>query len=167
MGRSGKVFVFLPIENCIDMIPFVGEYNVRIDAKGRLVLPSALKKQGDTTELGAVYILKEDMYEQCLVLYPASEWERQNTLIRSKLNPFDRAHNQFLRSFSKGAFEILLDSNNRLLIPKRLLEFAQIDRDVVLSGQDGKIEIWSADMYQQMWSKAPDFEQLAKKVMND
>ena len=149
------------------MISFVGEYSVRIDAKGRLVLPSALKKQGVEADSAGMYVLKEDMYERCLVLYPAMEWERQNAIIRNKINPFDREHNQFLRSFSKGACEISLDSVNRILIPKRLLEYAQIERDVVLSGQDGKIEIWAAEIYQQMWNNAPDFEILAKKVMNN
>jgi MraZ protein len=160
------MFVFLPVENCIVMVTFVGEYNIRIDAKGRLVLPSAFKKQVGEAASGDSYILKEDMYEQCLVLFPATEWERQNQIIRSKLNPFDKQHNQFLRSFSKGAIEVTLDSVNRFLVPKRLLEFAQIDKDVVLSGQDGKIEIWATEVYQRLWDNAPDFEELAKKVMN-
>jgi MraZ protein len=160
------MFVFLPVENCIDMITFVGEYTIRIDAKGRLVLPSAFKKQVGGAPLSDSFILKEDMYEKCLVLYPAAEWERQNQIIRSRLNPFDKQHNQFLRSFSKGAIEVTLDSVNRLLVPKRLMEFANIDKDVVLSGQDGKIEIWSSESYQKLWESAPDFEELAKKVMN-
>ncbi|HOG18954.1 MAG TPA: division/cell wall cluster transcriptional repressor MraZ [Salinivirgaceae bacterium] len=148
------------------MVTFIGEYNIRIDAKGRIVLPTAFIKQVGDIPQREVFILKEDMYEQCLVLYPISEWDRQNQIIRSKLNPFDREHNQFLRSFSKGAAEVSTDNVNRILIPKRLLEFAKITKDIVLSGQDGKIEIWSAEMYQSLWDNSPDFEQLAKKVMN-
>ncbi|MGI6479325.1 MAG: division/cell wall cluster transcriptional repressor MraZ [Salinivirgaceae bacterium] len=148
------------------MVTFIGEYNIRIDAKGRIVLPTAFIKQVGDIPQREVFILKEDMYEQCLVLYPISEWDRQNQIIRSKLNPFDREHNQFLRSFSKGAIEVSTDNVNRILIPKRLLEFAKITKEIVLSGQDGKIEIWSAEMYQSLWDNSPDFEQLAKKVMN-
>ncbi|HPW66558.1 MAG TPA: division/cell wall cluster transcriptional repressor MraZ [Salinivirgaceae bacterium] len=148
------------------MVTFIGEYNIRIDAKGRIVLPTAFIKQVGDIPQREVFILKEDMYEQCLVLYPISEWDRQNQIIRSKLNPFDREHNQFLRSFSKGAVEVSTDNVNRILIPKRLLEFAKITKEIVLSGQDGKIEVWSAEMYQNLWDNSPDFEQLAKKVMN-
>jgi|BioPla2DNA2_1021312.scaffolds.fasta_scaffold01553_4 MraZ protein len=162
----GKLFVFLHIQSCFIMVTFIGEYNIRIDAKGRIVLPTAFIKQVGDIPQREVFILKEDMYEQCLVLYPISEWDRQNQIIRSKLNPFDREHNQFLRSFSKGAIEVSTDNVNRILIPKRLLEFAKITKEIVLSGQDGKIEIWSAEMYQSLWDNSPDFEQLAKKVMN-
>lgn len=166
MGKNGKLFVFLHVQSCLIMVTFIGEYNIRIDAKGRIVLPTAFIKQVGDIPQREVFILKEDMYEQCLVLYPISEWDRQNQIIRSKLNPFDREHNQFLRSFSKGAAEVSTDNVNRILIPKRLLEFAKITKDIVLSGQDGKIEIWSAEMYQNLWDNSPDFEQLAKKVMN-
>ena len=162
----GKLFVFLHIQSCFIMVTFIGEYNIRIDAKGRIVLPTAFIKQVGDIPQREVFILKEDMYEQCLVLYPISEWDRQNQIIRSKLNPFDREHNQFLRSFSKGAIEVSTDNVNRILIPKRLLEFAKITKEIVLSGQDGKIEIWSAEMYQSLWDNSPDFDQLAKKVMN-
>ena len=162
----GKLFVFLHIQSCFIMVTFIGEYNFRIDSKGRIVLPTAFIKQVGDIPQREVFILKEDMYEQCLVLYPISEWDRQNQIIRSKLNPFDREHNQFLRSFSKGAIEVSTDNVNRILIPKRLLEFAKITKEIVLSGQDGKIEIWSAEMYQSLWDNSPDFEQLAKKVMN-
>ncbi len=164
--KMGKLFVFLHVESCIIMVTFIGEYNIRIDAKGRIVLPSAYLKQIGDMPQREVFILKEDLYEKCLVLYPISEWDRQNQLIRSKLNPFDREHNQFLRSFSKGAAEVTSDNVNRILIPKRLLEFANITKDIVLSGQDGKIEIWGAENYQGLWNSAPDFEMLAKKVMN-
>ena len=162
-GENGKLFVFLHIQSCFIMVTFIGEYNIRIDAKGRIVLPTAFIKQVGDIPQREVFILKEDMYEQCLVLYPISEWDRQNQIIRSKLNPFDREHNQFLRSFSKGAIEVSTDNVNRILIPKRLLEFAKITKEIVLSGQDGKIEIWSAEMHQSLWDNSPDFEQLAKK----
>lgn len=173
VGKSGtkclkmaKKVISLPFENCIFMITFIGEYYIRIDVKGRLALPAAFKKQLGDDSSGGMFILKEDMYEQCLVLYPSSEWDRQNQIIRSKLNPFDRLHNQFLRSFSKGAIEVSLDSAGRLLIPKRLIDFAGIDKDIVLSGQDGKIELWSAEVYKSLWETTPDFAALANKVMN-
>ena len=148
------------------MVTFIGEYNVKLDAKGRFVLPVAFIKQLDKESSGECFILKEDLFEGCLSFYPYSEWDRQNQIIREKINPFERQHNQFLRSFSKGAVEVSLDSINRILIPKRLIDYAQIQKDIVLSGQDGKIEIWSAESYEQHWKNAPDFESLAKDVLN-
>lgn len=148
------------------MATFIGEYNVKIDTKGRFVVPVAFMRQLDKDSADECFILKEDLFEKCLCIYPYSEWDRQNSIIREKINPFERQHNQFLRSFSKGAVEVSLDSTNRILIPKRLMDYAQIRKDIVLSGQDGKIEIWSAESYEQHWDNAPDFESLAKNVLN-
>ncbi len=145
---------------------FVGEYSSRVDSKGRIVFPTVFKKQCGTAANGDIFILKEDLYEKCLVMYPLAEWERQNQIIREKLNPFDREHNQFLRMFSKGACEVTLDSVNRFLVPKRLLDYAGIEKEVVLSGQDSKIEIWSAETFAKMWENPVDFGELAKRVIN-
>lgn len=147
------------------MITFIGEFNLKIDAKGRLVFPSAFKKQVDTS-LPGQFVVKEDLFEKCLVLYPMEEWERQNTIIRKKLNPFNRKHNLFIRGFAKGAAEVHLDNNSRLLIPKRLLEFAGIDKEVVLAGQNGKIEIWSRKNYEGLWGDDVDFAGLAEDIMD-
>ena len=65
--------------------------------------------------------------------------------IRKKMNPYNREHNMFLRNFFKGTAELSLDNNNRLLIPKRLMDLIGAERDVVLAGQDGRIEIWAAE----------------------
>jgi len=71
----------------------------------------------------------------------------------------------FLRNFFKGTAEILLDSNNRMLIPKRLLDLISADRDVVLAGQDGRIEIWAASIYERIDMPPDDFANLAEKLL--
>ncbi|GAB4300197.1 MAG: division/cell wall cluster transcriptional repressor MraZ [Marinilabiliales bacterium] len=146
------------------MTSFIGDYPCKVDVKGRITLPSAFKKQMDSSVDGR-FVIKKDIYEQCLVLYPMDEWQRQIQLLRSRLNPFNKTHNRFLREFSKGMIEAALDSNNRLLIPKRLLDAAGIDREVVLAGQDDKIEIWDVDKYEQIRSDENEFAKLAEEIM--
>lgn len=146
------------------MVTFIGEYNLKIDAKGRLLFPASLKRQIKTSAQNQ-FVIKEDLFEKCLVLYTMEEWERQNAILRKKLNPFDPKHNLFLRGFAKGAAEISLDTNSRLLIPRRLVDFAQISKDIVMAGQNGKIEIWAKELYENMFSNNLDFAALAEQVI--
>ena len=85
-------------------------------------------------------------------------------LIRANLNPYNKEHNTFLRGFYKGTAEVVLDSTNRLLIPKRLLEETGIAKESVLAGQDGKIEVWAKEAYDRI-DVGKDFTGLAEKIM--
>jgi MraZ protein len=85
--------------------------------------------------------------------------------IRKKLNPFNREQNMFLRNFFKGTAELSLDNNNRILVPKKLMDLIGADRDVVLAGQDGRIEIWAADIYDKIDMPAEDLANLAEKYL--
>jgi len=146
------------------MATFIGDYTCRADAKGRIILPAAFKKQ---MPAGAPdhFVVRKDIFERCLVLYSIEDWNRQIEKIRSRINPYNREHNIFLRNFFKGTAELSLDNNNRLLIPRRLLELAGITRDVVLAGQDGRIEIWPADVYEKIEMPSDEFANLAEKLM--
>jgi MraZ protein len=146
------------------MTTFIGEYSCKLDVKGRLMLPVAFKKQ-NSGSIQDRYIIKKDIFENCLVLYPMDEWERQNKLIRKKLNPYNKEHNVFLRRFFKGMAEVTLDSNNRMLIPKRLLDEVNADKDVVMAGQLGKIEIWAKDQYNSVNVGDDEFASMAEKIM--
>ncbi len=148
------------------MTTFIGDFQCKIDAKGRLSLPSALKKQM-TTSVSESFVVKKDIFEPCLVLFPMDEWERQNELIRARINPYNREHNKFLREFHRGKAEVSLDSNNRLLIPKRLLELVDIEKNVVLAGLDGKIEIWATEKYENAELNLEDFASLAENIMGN
>ena len=110
-------------------------------------------------------MLKRDVFENCLILYPMEEWERQNQLIKARTNPYNKEHARFLRMFFSGTAEVTLDANNRMLIPKRLLDYAGIDNEVVLAGQSGKIEIWSAGQYGQVSEIGDDFAAMAEKIL--
>ncbi len=146
------------------MATFIGDYACKIDAKGRIILPMAFKKQMPADSQDH-FVVRKDIFENCLVIYSLEDWNRQIEKIRSRINPYNREHNMFLRNFFKGTAELSLDNNNRLLIPKRLLDLAGAERDVVLAGQDGRIEIWAADNYEKIDMPSDEFANLAEKLM--
>lgn len=135
-----------------------------MDVKGRIILPAAFKKQMPADAQDR-FVVRKDIFEKCLVLYSIEDWNIQLESIRKKINPYNREHNKFLRNFFKGTAEMSLDNNNRLLIPKRFLDLIEADRDIVLAGQDGRIEIWPSDVYNKIDMPADDFADLAEKLM--
>ncbi len=146
------------------MATFIGDYPCKVDVKGRIILPMAFKKQMPAAAQDH-FVVRKDIFENCLVLYAIDDWNRQLEKIRKRINPYNREHNMFLRNFFKGTAELSLDNNNRMLIPTRLFDLIGADRDVVLAGQDGRIEIWSASVYDTIGMPAEDFANLAEKLM--
>lgn len=146
------------------MITFIGDYKVKLDTKGRLSLPAAFKRQiREGVQEG--FVLKRDVFEKCLILYPMGEWERQNKIIRAKTNPYNQEHARFLRMFYSGTAEVSLDASNRILIPKRLLEYAEITTEVVMAGQSGKIEIWTSEKYTGVSEADNEFTSMAERIL--
>ena len=146
------------------MIIFIGEYTVKLDSKGRLSFPAAFKRQmKDSSDIG--FVLKRDVFEKCLILYPMEEWDRQNAMIRERTNPYNKEHAKFLRMFYAGTAEVTLDASNRMLVPKRLLDHAVVSGEVVLAGQSGKIELWSPDVYTGVSTADDDFASMAEKIL--
>jgi len=146
------------------MATFIGDYSCRLDAKGRVILPAAFKKQMPPAAEDR-FVVRKDIFEGCLVLFSIDDWNRQLEKIRSRINPYNREHNIFLRNFFKGTAEVSLDSSSRLLIPKRLLDLAGITKDVVLAGQDGRIEMWAEEVYARIDMLSDDFANLAEKLL--
>jgi MraZ protein len=146
------------------MATFIGDYTCKVDLKGRIILPMTFKKQMPS---GAQdhFVVRKDIFENCLVLYSIEDWNRQLEQIRSRINPYNREHNMFMRNFFKGTAELSLDNNNRLLVPRRLMDLIDAERDVVLAGQDGRIEIWAAAYYEKIDMRSDDFADLAEKLM--
>ena len=146
------------------MATFIGDYTCKVDVKGRIILPAAFKKQMPV-DAQDHFVVRKDIFENCLVLYAIEDWDRQLIKIRKKLNPYNREQNMFLRNFFKGTAELSLDNNNRILVPKKLMDLIGADRDVVLAGQDGRIEIWAADIYDKIDMPAEDLANLAEKFL--
>jgi MraZ protein len=146
------------------MATFIGDYTCKVDVKGRIILPVAFKKQMPA-DAQDHFVVKKDIFENCLVLYSIEDWNRQLEKIRKRLNPYKREHNTFLRNFFMGTAELSLDNSNRLLIPKRLMDQIGAERDVVLAGQDGRIEIWAESVYGTIGMVPGEFADLAERVM--
>ncbi|MDI3526193.1 MAG: transcriptional regulator MraZ [Tenuifilum sp.] len=146
------------------MSTFIGDYECKVDEKGRVLFPASLRKQVKSDSPDR-FVVKKDIYEDCLVLYPMEEWERQTDIIRKNTNPYNREHNLFLREFFRGTAEVSLDSNGRMLLPKRLLEMVGIGREIVMSGMNDKIEIWAKDRYENVQLGSSDFANLAERIL--
>ena len=148
------------------MINLIGTYDCKADAKGRLMISSAFKKQLSPI-LQEGFVLKRAVFQPCLELYPMQEWNEVMLKVNS-LNRFIKKNNDFIRRFTAGVRVIELDASGRLLIPKDLCQFAGIKKQIVLSSAINIIEIWDKDNYEKTIDDATtDFALLAEEVMGN
>ena len=145
------------------MNSFVGDYSCKLDDKGRVLFPAAFKKQWN----GALdrFILKKDIFENCLVMYTLEEWERQVDMLRKRLNPYDKEQSRFLRKFYSSICEIELDSTGRMQIPKKIVEEVGLKKEVVFIGVGDKIELWDKVLHQSNDMSQEDFEAKVQKYL--
>ncbi|MBO5660812.1 MAG: cell division/cell wall cluster transcriptional repressor MraZ [Bacteroidaceae bacterium] len=122
---------------------FTGSIDAKVDEKGRVFVPSSFRKILMREEASEGLILRRDVFQPCLVLYPQDIWNKQVDAITARTNMFDRQGRDALRRFVAGAESIVMDSGGRILIPKRYLEDAEIQNEVRFIGVDNTIEIWS------------------------
>lgn len=146
------------------MTGFLGEYEVRLDAKGRFLLPAGFKKQ--ITGEASSFVLNRG-FEKCLSLYPNETWEPLFQKL-SQLNDFDPEIRNFRRYFLNGATPVDLDTAGRILIPKHLIEYAELDKEILLVADINKIEIWSKKRHEEFFDKfSPEwYSQLGKMAMS-
>ena len=146
------------------MNTLIGTYECKADAKGRLMIPAPLKKQLlPVVDKG--FVLKRAVFQSCLELYPMSEWEVLMNRV-NKLNRFSKKNNDFIRRFTAGVKVLEVDASGRLLIPKDLLAFSGITKNIVMASAVNIIEIWDKDKYEQAIDDATiDFADLAEEVM--
>lgn len=148
------------------MINLIGTYECKADAKGRLMISSAFKKQLSPI-LQEGFVLKRAVFQPCLELYPMQEWNEVMLKVNS-LNRFVKKNNDFIRRFTAGVRVIEVDASGRLLIPKDLCQFAGIKKQIVLSSAINIIEIWDKDNYEKtIDDAATDFASLAEEVMGN
>lgn len=144
------------------MYNLLGEYEVTVDAKGRFLMPGALRKQLPKGE-GDKYVISRG-FENCLTMYPWQTWEKLNAQL-AKLNDFNPKVREFKRLFLNGAIHVELDAAGRLLLPKNLAAYADLNKDVTVCAQGNKIELWNSKNYlQYINDKAVDFSKLAEEV---
>ncbi|WP_298366329.1 division/cell wall cluster transcriptional repressor MraZ [uncultured Lutibacter sp.] len=148
------------------MVNLIGTYEGKADAKGRMLLSAALKKQLAPV-LQDGFVIKRSVFQPCLELYPMSEWNILMAKV-NKLNRFVKKNNDFIRRFTAGVKVVELDASGRLLIPKDLQAFAGISKNVVLSTAVNIVEIWDKDNYENVIDNSTDdFADLAEEVMGN
>ena len=161
-----NIFIFLLITKQNQLNTIIGTYECKVDAKGRLMIPSALKKQL-TSSLTDGFVLKRSVFQPCLELYPMTEWNLMMQKI-NKLNRFVKKNNDFIRRFTAGVKVVEVDDLGRLLIPKDLVAFSKISKDIVLSSAVNIVEIWDKDLYERaIAGEDVDFADLAEDVMGN
>lgn len=130
------------------MITFIGEYGAKLDDKGRVVFPSAFKSlmpaDGDLR-----FVIRKDIFEDCLEMYTFEEWQRRSEEVKSKLDLFNKEHAMFWREYTRNRAIVEPDGKlGRITVPRKLLEAIGVTKEIVFSGNDYKIELWAKEKYE-------------------
>ena len=145
------------------MNKLTGEYECKIDSKGRVRLPASLIRQVNEIELG--FTLNRG-FERHLILYPKKVWDLKTEEI-DRLNIYNKKQREAIRYFYRGATQLTLDGNDRFIIPKRLIGYAEIDAEVILFAYQNQIEIWASNKYEEMLDQEPeDFSAIADELFD-
>ncbi|MCQ2139415.1 MAG: hypothetical protein MJZ09_03475 [Bacteroidales bacterium] len=146
------------------MTTFIGTYTAKIDDKGRLVFPSPLKgmlPEGSDTR----FVVKKDLFEDCLEMYTFEAWEKQSEAVRSRLNIFNPDHAKFWREYMRNRDVVSPDPKfGRISISKTLLDMIGVNKEVVFSGNDYKIEIWAKEKFEASALSNDEFVAIAEKL---
>ncbi len=144
---------------------FSGEYECKIDAKGRMVLPAKVKAK--LPDVNTSELVVKRGFEPCLILYPMLEWKKVFNKV-SGLNEFSKEFRMFQRNFLRGAMEVDLDASGRILVPKMMTKFASIEKDVILVGVGNRLEIWDPKQYNEhLIHDEEEFSALAEKYLGE
>ena len=145
---------------------FLGNIEAKMDAKGRAFLPAVFRKilQAGSEER---LVLRKDVFQPCLVLYPESVWNEQMDALRQRLNRWNKQHQQVFRQFVSEVEVLTLDGNGRFLVPKRYLRMADIEQNVKFVGMGDTIEIWSNAKAEQCQMNPEDFGKALEELMDE
>jgi len=147
------------------MTSLIGEFDCKVDAKGRFMFPVNLRKQlEEVFENG--FVINRNLHQKCLVLYPINEWNKLNKKL-SKLNRLIKANDVFVRKFTGGATSADADGTGRVLLPKALVDYADIKTDIKVLGSNNVIEIWDKKLYEDFLAQDMDIEKLAEDVLGN
>ena len=149
----------------VKMTFFTSEYECKLDAKGRLVLPSKIK--GSLPEVSGTEMILGRGFDQCLFLYSKVEFNKVYSRIAG-LSNFNEENRRLQRTFFMGISSVELDANGRFLIPKTLQKYAELEKEVVLVGMGNHIEIWDPDLYNKhLINDRKEFNELAKNKLDE
>ncbi|MBR1526380.1 MAG: division/cell wall cluster transcriptional repressor MraZ [Prevotella sp.] len=145
---------------------FLGNIEAKTDAKGRAFLPSAFRRVLQTAGEESL-MLRKDIFQDCLVLYPQSVWNEHEDALRKRLSRWNKQQQHIFRQFVREAIEVKLDGNGRFLIPKRYLSMAEIEQDIVFIGVGNTIEIWSGQNAAEPFVDDETFSKTIEELMSD
>ena len=167
MGENGENLHNFVAEFFLEYVRmrFLGNIEAKTDAKGRAFLPAVFRKvlQASGEEN---LVLRKDIFQQCLVLFPESVWNQRVDLLKSQLKQWKPAHQQILRQFVSEAEVVSLDGNGRFLISKRLQRAAALEQDLQFIGVDDTIEIWSPQHLKESLKTDEEFGAELENIMN-
>jgi len=144
---------------------FTSEYEGKLDAKGRLVLPAKIK--ANLPEANGNELVIRTGFEPCLVMYPLIEYRKIFAKV-SGLNEFNEEYRKLQRNFFRGNTIVELDSMGRFLIPKSMLKYAQLEREVIVVGLGNRVEIWNGGLLGNYLIKdQTEFSNLAQKYLEE
>ena len=144
----------------------IGTYECKVDTKGRVMMPIALKKQLSIL-INEGFVLKRSVFNHCIEMYPVSEWSKLMDKLNG-LNRFNKKNNDFIRRFTAGVKSVEMDNSGRFLISKDLIKYASIDKEIVVSSSVNILEIWNKSTYEKVINEATlNFGALAEEVMGD
>lgn len=149
------------------MTYFSSEYECKLDAKGRMMLPARIKSAlPQELEAEEIKVTIKRGFEPCLTLYPQTEWDKIFQRVVA-LDEFNREQRNFQRTFLRGCTEIELDKTGRFLIPKTMLRYANIEKEAILVGMGNRIEIWNPDTYEEfLIQDEEEFSEMAEKFLS-
>ena len=144
---------------------FLGNIEAKTDTKGRAFLPAVFRKvlQASGEEN---LVLRKDIFQKCLVLYPESVWNERLDMLKNQLRLWKQTHQQIFRQFVSEAEVVNLDGNGRFLISKRLQKVAEIEQDIQFIGMDDTIEIWAPQNLELTLKSEEDFGKEFEQIMN-
>ena len=148
------------------MLRFLGNIEAKTDAKGRVFIPATFRKQLQAASEESL-VLRKDVFQDCLVLYPESVWFKTQEQLRRRLNRWNARQQAVFRQFVSDAEVMVPDGNGRILIPRRYLQMAGIESEVRFIGMDNTIEIWAKARAEQPFMEAEDFSQALQEVLGD
>jgi MraZ protein len=144
---------------------FIGNIEAKVDSKGRAFLPATFRKVLSASGEEGL-ILRKDVFQPCLVIYPESVWNEQMDTLRSRLNRWNAEHQRIFRQFVSDAEILNLDSNGRFLISKRQLTQTGINQNLKFIGMGDCIEIWNNDTCTAQMKDPEEFSNILQEMMS-
>ena len=143
---------------------FIGNIEAKSDSKGRVFLPACFRRILQNAGCEKI-MLRKDVYQDCLVIYPEESWNQQLDLLRSRLDKWNARHQMIFRQFVADVEELSIDSNGRILLPKRYMSMAGIKQEVRFIGVDNTIEIWAKEKLDKPFMSPEEFSHELEKIM--